>query len=111
MRHTQTTMARLIIGRVSFLLFASSTHKYFTSHCFSPASPYAFSVEPSRLCSPSFSLAYSPKSPLALRMLGLGLVWAFIRGWQLTLVGVAIAPVFGIAMTAKRTCGKVRGAQ
>lgn len=30
-------------------------------------------------------------------MLGLGLIWALIRGWQLTLVGFAIAPVFGIA--------------
>lgn len=27
-------------------------------------------------------------------MLGVGLVWAMVRGWQLTLVGLAIAPVF-----------------
>jgi len=27
-------------------------------------------------------------------MLGLGLIWALIRGWQLTLAGFAIAPVF-----------------
>ncbi|PCH37435.1 nucleoside triphosphate hydrolase protein [Wolfiporia cocos MD-104 SS10] len=31
-------------------------------------------------------------------MLGLGLVWALVRGWQLTLVGLAIAPVFALAM-------------
>jgi ATP-binding cassette subfamily B (MDR/TAP) protein 1 len=29
-------------------------------------------------------------------MLGVGLVWAFIRGWQLTLAGLASAPVFAI---------------
>ncbi|KAK2466561.1 hypothetical protein APHAL10511_001423 [Amanita phalloides] len=31
-------------------------------------------------------------------MLGVGIVWALIRGWQLTLAGVAIAPVFAGAM-------------
>lgn len=31
-------------------------------------------------------------------MVGVGLVWAFIRGWQLTLAGVAIAPVFAVTM-------------
>ena len=31
-------------------------------------------------------------------MLGVGLVWALIRGWQLTLAGFAIAPVFAGAM-------------
>ena len=31
-------------------------------------------------------------------MLGLGLIWALIRGWQLTLAGFAIAPVFAGVM-------------
>jgi ATP-binding cassette subfamily B (MDR/TAP) protein 1 len=31
-------------------------------------------------------------------MLSVGLVWALVRGWQLTLVGFAIAPIFGITM-------------
>lgn len=31
-------------------------------------------------------------------MLGVGLVWAMIRGWQLTTVGLAIAPVFAAAI-------------
>ncbi|KAF9531240.1 P-loop containing nucleoside triphosphate hydrolase protein [Crepidotus variabilis] len=31
-------------------------------------------------------------------MLGVGLVWAMIRGWQLTLAGLAIGPVFAVTM-------------
>ncbi|KAJ3558170.1 hypothetical protein NM688_g1086 [Phlebia brevispora] len=31
-------------------------------------------------------------------MLGVGLIWALVEGWQLTLVGFAIAPVFAITM-------------
>ncbi|KIJ29925.1 hypothetical protein M422DRAFT_53957 [Sphaerobolus stellatus SS14] len=31
-------------------------------------------------------------------MLGLGLVWSLVQGWQLTLVGVAIVPIFAGAM-------------
>ncbi|EIN14636.1 P-loop containing nucleoside triphosphate hydrolase protein [Punctularia strigosozonata HHB-11173 SS5] len=31
-------------------------------------------------------------------MLGVGLVWALVQGWQLTLVGLAIAPVFAGCM-------------
>lgn len=31
-------------------------------------------------------------------MLGLGLIWALIRGWQLTPAGFAIAPVFAGVM-------------
>ena len=34
-------------------------------------------------------------------MLGVGLVWAFIRGWQLMLAGLAIAPVFAITMAVQ----------
>jgi len=34
-------------------------------------------------------------------MLVVGLVWAFIRGWQLTLAGLAIAPVFAITMAVQ----------
>ena len=31
-------------------------------------------------------------------MFGVGLIWALVRGWQLTLVGFAIAPVFAATM-------------
>jgi ATP-binding cassette, subfamily B (MDR/TAP), member 1 len=34
-------------------------------------------------------------------MLGVGLIWALVRGWQLTLVGFAIAPVFVITMVVQ----------
>ncbi|THH19333.1 hypothetical protein EW146_g1804 [Bondarzewia mesenterica] len=34
-------------------------------------------------------------------MLGVGLMWALARGWQLTLVGFAIAPVFAITMVVQ----------
>jgi len=34
-------------------------------------------------------------------MVGVGLVWAFVRGWQLTLAGLAIAPVFAITMVVQ----------
>lgn len=34
-------------------------------------------------------------------MLGVGLVWALVQGWQLTLVGLAIAPVFAVAMAVQ----------
>lgn len=32
-------------------------------------------------------------------MLSVGLIWALVQGWQLTLVGFAIAPVFAATMT------------
>ena len=34
-------------------------------------------------------------------MLGVGLVWAMVRGWQLTLAGLAIAPVFAVTMAVQ----------
>lgn len=34
-------------------------------------------------------------------MLGLGLIWALVRGWQLTLVGFAIAPIFAVTMAVQ----------
>ncbi|KAJ7271891.1 P-loop containing nucleoside triphosphate hydrolase protein [Mycena haematopus] len=34
-------------------------------------------------------------------MLGVGLIWALVEGWQLTLVGFAIAPVFAITMAVQ----------
>ncbi|KAI0942984.1 hypothetical protein AcV7_002254 [Taiwanofungus camphoratus] len=34
-------------------------------------------------------------------MLGIGLIWALVRGWQLTLVGFAIAPVFALTMVVQ----------
>ncbi|KAF7798175.1 hypothetical protein EIP86_009392 [Pleurotus ostreatoroseus] len=35
---------------------------------------------------------------MVLAMLGVGLIWALVEGWQLTLVGFAIAPVFIVTM-------------
>lgn len=35
---------------------------------------------------------------VVISMLGVGLVWALIRGWELTFVGFAIAPVFATVM-------------
>jgi ATP-binding cassette subfamily B (MDR/TAP) protein 1 len=34
-------------------------------------------------------------------MLGVGLIWALVKGWQLTLVGFAIAPVFAVTMAVQ----------
>lgn len=34
-------------------------------------------------------------------MLGVGLIWALVEGWQLTLVGFALAPVFGVTMAVQ----------
>ena len=34
---------------------------------------------------------------VVIAMLSIGLIWAFVLGWQLTLVGIAIGPVFGTA--------------
>ncbi|KDQ51622.1 hypothetical protein JAAARDRAFT_40847 [Jaapia argillacea MUCL 33604] len=34
-------------------------------------------------------------------MLGVGLIWALVRGWQFTLVGFAIAPVFVVTMAVQ----------
>ena len=40
-------------------------------------------------------------------MLGVGLIWALVRGWQLTLAGFAIAPVFaGVVALQSRLVGK-----
>ncbi|CAA7261014.1 unnamed protein product [Cyclocybe aegerita] len=38
---------------------------------------------------------------VVIAMLGVGLIWAFVRGWQLTLAGLAIAPVFAITMVVQ----------
>ncbi|CAL1709774.1 unnamed protein product [Somion occarium] len=38
---------------------------------------------------------------VVLAMLGIGLIWALVVGWQLTLVGLAFAPVFSLAMTVQ----------
>ncbi|KAH9903390.1 P-loop containing nucleoside triphosphate hydrolase protein [Cubamyces lactineus] len=38
------------------------------------------------------------QSLVVVAMLGVGLIWALARGWQLTLVGFAIAPVFAATM-------------
>lgn len=40
---------------------------------------------------------------VATTMIGLGLIWAMVVGWRLTLVGLAIAPVFGILMIVEAT--------
>lgn len=34
-------------------------------------------------------------------MLSVGLIWALVKGWQLTLVGFAIAPVFALTMAVQ----------
>ncbi|KAI9448648.1 P-loop containing nucleoside triphosphate hydrolase protein [Russula earlei] len=38
---------------------------------------------------------------VVISMLSVGLIWALVRGWQLTLVGFAIAPVFILTMTVQ----------
>jgi ATP-binding cassette subfamily B (MDR/TAP) protein 1 len=42
-----------------------------------------------------------PQAIVVITMLGTGLLWAMIRGWQLTLVGMAIAPVFVVTMAVQ----------
>jgi len=42
-----------------------------------------------------------PQAIVVIAMLGSGLLWAMIRGWQLTLVGMAIAPVFVVTMVVQ----------
>ena len=42
-----------------------------------------------------------PQAIVVTTMLGTGLLWAMIRGWQLTLVGMAIAPVFVVTMAVQ----------
>jgi ATP-binding cassette subfamily B (MDR/TAP) protein 1 len=39
-----------------------------------------------------------PQMLVVVAMFGTGMLWAMIRGWQLTLVGFAIAPVFVVTM-------------
>jgi ATP-binding cassette, subfamily B (MDR/TAP), member 1 len=41
------------------------------------------------------------QSIVAVSMLSIGLIWALARGWQLTLVGFAIAPVFIVTMVVQ----------
>lgn len=41
------------------------------------------------------------QSLVVVAMLGVGLIWALARGWQLTLVGFAIAPVFIVTMAVQ----------
>jgi ATP-binding cassette subfamily B (MDR/TAP) protein 1 len=38
---------------------------------------------------------------VVISMLSVGLIWALVRGWQLTLVGFAIAPVFILTMVVQ----------
>ncbi|KAL1411210.1 ATP-dependent permease [Vanrija albida] len=40
-----------------------------------------------------------PKTVVVVMMMGLGLIWAMVAGWQLTLVGLALTPLF-VAMFA-----------
>lgn len=42
-----------------------------------------------------------PQALVVTAMLGLGLIWALVQGWQLTLVGFALAPVFGVTMAVQ----------
>lgn len=39
-----------------------------------------------------------PQAIVVITMIGTGLLWAMITGWQLTLVGMAIAPIFVVTM-------------
>jgi ATP-binding cassette subfamily B (MDR/TAP) protein 1 len=41
------------------------------------------------------------QSVVVVSMLAVGLIWALVRGWQLTLVGFAIAPVFIVTMVVQ----------
>jgi ATP-binding cassette subfamily B (MDR/TAP) protein 1 len=43
------------------------------------------------------------QSFVVIAMLGLGLIWALILGWQLTLAGFAIAPIFAGVMSIQAT--------
>lgn len=43
----------------------------------------------------------SPQAIVVIAMLGTGLLWAMVTGWQLTLVGMAIAPVFVVTMAVQ----------
>ena len=49
----------------------------------------------------SFLATVIPQSIVVVTMIGTGLLWAMIRGWQLTLVGMAIAPVFVVTMAVQ----------
>ena len=42
-----------------------------------------------------------PQAIVVTAMIGTGLLWAMVRGWQLTLVGMAIAPVFVVTMAVQ----------
>ncbi|KAF9777526.1 P-loop containing nucleoside triphosphate hydrolase protein [Thelephora terrestris] len=46
----------------------------------------------------SFLATVIPQAIVVVTMIGTGLLWAMITGWQLTLVGMAIAPVFVVTM-------------
>ena len=39
-----------------------------------------------------------PQAIVVITMIGTGLLWAMVTGWQLTLVGMAIAPIFVVTM-------------
>ena len=41
------------------------------------------------------------QSVVVISMLAVGLIWALVRGWQLTLVGFAIGPVFIVTMVVQ----------
>jgi len=44
---------------------------------------------------------FAPCSSSLWTMLGVGLLWAFIKGWQLTFAGLAIAPGFATTMAVQ----------
>jgi ATP-binding cassette, subfamily B (MDR/TAP), member 1 len=42
-----------------------------------------------------------PQTIVVIAMFGTGMIWAMATGWQLTLIGIAIAPVFAITMVVQ----------
>jgi ATP-binding cassette subfamily B (MDR/TAP) protein 1 len=48
-----------------------------------------------------------PQAIVVTSMIGTGLIWALVQGWQLTLVGLALGPIFfGLSSAQNHFAGK-----